>query len=112
MIQVDFPGGSMVKNPPAHAGDMNMTPGPGRFHMLWGNWARGPQLLKPSWSRASALQQEKPLQREAHTSQLESNSCLLQPEKAHAQQWKLSTAKKKFFFQNSKKNKLKIKWDW
>ena len=37
MIQVDFPGGPMVKNPPAHAGDMNMTPGPGRFHMLWGN---------------------------------------------------------------------------
>ena len=36
--------------------------------------------------RAHALQQEKPLQREAHTSQLESNPCLLQPEKAHAEQ--------------------------
>ena len=32
-----FPGGPVVKNLPANAGDMGLTPGPGRFHMLWGN---------------------------------------------------------------------------
>ena len=29
----DFPGGTMVKNLPANAGDMGSSPGPGRFHM-------------------------------------------------------------------------------
>ena len=32
-----FPGGSVVKNPPANAGNMGSIPGPGRFHMLWDN---------------------------------------------------------------------------
>ena len=29
----EFPGGAVVKNPPANAGDMGSSPGPGRFHM-------------------------------------------------------------------------------
>ena len=29
-----FPGGSVVKNPPAKAGDRGLIPGPGRFHAL------------------------------------------------------------------------------
>ena len=29
----DFPGGSVVKNPPANAGDVGSSPGPGRSHM-------------------------------------------------------------------------------
>ena len=29
----DFPGGTVVKNPPANAGDMGSIPGPGRSHM-------------------------------------------------------------------------------
>ena len=29
----EFPGGSVVKNLPANAGDMGSIPGPGRFHM-------------------------------------------------------------------------------
>ena len=33
----DFPGGTMVKNLPANAGDMGSSPGPGRSHMLWSN---------------------------------------------------------------------------
>ena len=33
----DFPGDPVVKNPPANAGNMGLIPGPGRFHMLWGN---------------------------------------------------------------------------
>ena len=28
-----FPGGAVVKNPPANAGDVGSSPGPGRFHM-------------------------------------------------------------------------------
>ena len=34
---VDFPGGPVVKNPPANAGDRALVPGSGRFHMPWGN---------------------------------------------------------------------------
>ena len=33
----DFPGGPVVKNPPAKAGDMGSIPGPGRLHMPRGN---------------------------------------------------------------------------
>ena len=29
----DFPGGTVVKNPPANAGDMGLSPGLGRSHM-------------------------------------------------------------------------------
>ena len=29
----DFPGGAVVKNPPANAGDTGSSSGPGRFHM-------------------------------------------------------------------------------
>ena len=32
-----FPGGTVVKNPPANAGDMGSSPGPGRSHMLRSN---------------------------------------------------------------------------
>ena len=34
---VDFPGGPVVKNPPANAGDRALVPGSGRFHMPWDN---------------------------------------------------------------------------
>ena len=33
----DFPGGAVVKNPPANAGDTGSSPGPGRSHMPWSN---------------------------------------------------------------------------
>ena len=29
----DFPGGTVVKNPPANAGHTGSIPGPGRYHM-------------------------------------------------------------------------------
>ena len=77
----DFPGGAVVKNPPANAGDTGLSPGPGRYHMLRSNWACAsqllslcsragePQLLSPHATtteacvpRARAPQQEKPLQ--------------------------------------------------
>ena len=61
----DLPGGPVVKNQPASAGDMGSIPGPGRPHLSQGNQALKLQLLKPVHSRAHALQREKPLQREA-----------------------------------------------
>ena len=33
----DFPGGTVVKNPPANAGDTGSTPSPGRSDMLQSN---------------------------------------------------------------------------
>ena len=32
-----FPGGAVVENPPANAGDTGSSPGPGRSHMLRSN---------------------------------------------------------------------------
>ena len=77
----DFPGGTVVKNPPTNAGDTGSIPGPGRSHMPQSNKAhvpqllslhsraREPQLLSPHAAtteacapRAHALQQEKPPQ--------------------------------------------------
>ena len=33
----DFPGGPVVKDLPANAGDVGLIPGPGRSHVLCGN---------------------------------------------------------------------------
>ena len=33
----DFPVGTVVKNPPANAGDTSLSPGPGKFHMQRNN---------------------------------------------------------------------------
>ena len=33
----DCPGGTVVKNLPANAGDVGWIPGPGRSHMPWSN---------------------------------------------------------------------------
>ena len=84
----DFPGGTVVKNPPDNARDMGSSPGPGRSHMPLSNYAHVPQLLslrsvarEPQllslWTtttearvpRACALQKEKPLQWEARAPQ-------------------------------------------
>ena len=40
-----FPGGTVVKNLPANAGDTGLSPGPGRSHIPQSNEARAPQLL-------------------------------------------------------------------
>ena len=42
-----FPGGSVVKNPPANAEDMGSNSGLGRSHMLMSNKTQAPQLLSP-----------------------------------------------------------------
>ena len=51
MALLDFPGGPVVKDPLANAGDMGLISGPGRPHAL--------QLLKTAFPRAHASQ-EKP----------------------------------------------------
>ena len=37
-----FPGGEVVENLPANAGDMGSSPGLGRSHMPQSSWAREP----------------------------------------------------------------------
>lgn len=43
----DFPGGAMVKKPPANTGATGSISGPGRSHMPWGRYACMPQVLNP-----------------------------------------------------------------
>ena len=76
-----FPGGAVVKSPPASTGDMGSSPGLGRSRMPWSKSARAPQLLslrsracepqlrspratttEACAPKACAPQQEKPLQ--------------------------------------------------
>ena len=47
MYTGDFPGGPVVKNPPANAGDMGLIPGRGRLHMPGSNYACEPPLPSP-----------------------------------------------------------------
>ena len=69
---LDFPSGALDKSLSANAGDTGSIPGPGRFHMLWSNYAHVPQLLSPraEATEAHALgpcapRKEKPPQGEA-----------------------------------------------
>ena len=55
-----FPGGTVVKNLSANAGDTGSSPGPGRSHMLQSNEAHAPQLLSLR-SRACEPQVLKPM---------------------------------------------------
>ena len=52
-----FPGGSMVKNPPANTGDTSLIPSPGRSHMPRNNKVRVPQVL----SLSTGAQESQPL---------------------------------------------------
>ena len=53
-----FPGGAVVENPPANAGDTGSSPGLGGSHMPQSNWAREPQLLSlRDWSLCSATRE-------------------------------------------------------
>ena len=53
-----FPGGAVVENPPANAGDTGSSPGLGRSHMPQSSWAREPQLLRLHiWSLCSATRE-------------------------------------------------------
>ena len=61
--KVGFPGGPVVKNPPANAGDTGSIPGPGRFHMPQGSWAHEPQLLSPGAATREATARSSPAPR-------------------------------------------------
>ena len=89
-----FPGGAVVRNPPANAGDTGLCPGPGRSHMPRSSYAREPQLLSLRvWSLCSAT-------REAATvkgprTAMKSGPRSRQLEKALAQKRRPNTAKNK-----------------
>ena len=75
----DSPGGSVVKNPTAKAGDMGLIPDLGRSHMLRSNEA----IMHHNWvpaPRAHALQQKLP-QWETSALQLESDPRSLEVER-------------------------------
>ena len=63
-----FPGGAVVENLPANAGDTGSSPGLGGSHMPWSKWAREPQLLSLcGWSLCSATRghdRERPAHRD------------------------------------------------
>ena len=86
-----FPGGAVVENLPASAGDTGSGPGLGRSHMPRSNWARDPQLLSLCvWSLCSTT-------REAATvrgprTAMKSGPHLPQLEKVLAQKWRPNTA--------------------
>ena len=53
-----FPGGAVVGNLPANAGDTGSSPGLGGSHMPRSNWAREPQLLSLRiWCLCSATRE-------------------------------------------------------
>ena len=53
-----FPGGAVVENLPANAGDTGSNPGLGRSHMPQSDYAREPQLLSLCvWSLYSATRE-------------------------------------------------------
>ena len=53
-----FPGGAVVENLPANAGDTGSSPGLGRSHMPRSKWAREPHLLSLRvWSLCSAIRE-------------------------------------------------------
>ena len=86
-----FPGGAVVENLPANAGDMVSSPGLGRSNMLWSNWAREPQLLSLRvWNLCSAAR-EAVIVRGPCTA-MKSGPRLPQLEKALAQKRRPNTA--------------------
>ena len=92
--KLSFPGGAVVENLPANAGDTGLSPGLGRSHMPRSNWARESQLLSLRvWSLCSTT-------REAATvrgprTAMKSGPCSPQLKKALAQKRRPNTAKNK-----------------
>ena len=86
-----FPGGAVVENLPADAGDTGSSPGLGRSHMPRSNWAREPQLLSLCvWSLCSTTR-EAAIVRGLRTA-MKSGPRLPQLEKALAQKRRPNTA--------------------
>ena len=89
-----FPGGAVVENLPANAGDMGSSPGLGRSHMPRSNWAREPQLLNLRiWSLCSATREAAIVS--GPRTAMKSGPRSPQLEKALTQKPRPNTAKKK-----------------
>ena len=90
-----FPGGTVVENLPANAGDTGSSPGLGRSHKPRSKWAREPQLLSLHiWSLCSTTS-EAVIVRGPRTA-MKSGPRLPQLEKALAQKRRTNTAKNKY----------------
>ena len=59
---MDFPGDTVVKNPPANAGNKGSSPGPGRSQHAAEQLSPCATTTEACAPRACALQQEKPPQ--------------------------------------------------
>ena len=93
-IHAGFPGGAVVENLPANAGDMGSGPGLGRSHMPRSNWARGPQLLSLRvWSLCSATREAAIVR--GPCTVMKSGAHLPQLQEALAQKRRPNTAKNK-----------------
>ena len=107
-----FPGGAVVKNPPANAGDTGSSPGLGRSHVPGSNYAHVPRLLRSRACKPQLLspcattteahaptarvpQQEKPSQWEARALQRRVAPARRNQRKAHAEQQRPNAAKSK-----------------
>ena len=77
-MYMGFPGGSVVKNPPAKAGDTDSTPGPRKSTEEGnGNPLQGSCLDSPVDRGAEQLQQQKLCLQRKKVSQFCSNTCFL-----------------------------------
>ena len=91
MYDVGFPGGAVVENLPANAGDTGSSPGLGGSHMPRSNWAREPQLLSLRvWSLCSATREAATVR--APCTAMKSGPCSPQLEKALAEKRRPNTA--------------------
>ena len=91
ILLLGFPGGAVVENLPANAGDTGLSPGLGRSHVPRSGWAREPQLLSLHvWSLCSTTR-EAAVVRGPRTA-MKSGPRLPQLEKALAQKRRPNTA--------------------
>ena len=66
-LLLGFPGGAVVENLPANAGDTGSSPGLGGSHIPQSGWAREPQLLSLRvWSLCSATGESAIVKRPTH----------------------------------------------
>ena len=108
-----FPGGSVVKNPPAKARDTGLVPDQGRSHMLKSNQTRAPRLWT-LYSGARKLQRPKPMRPRARARQQEKPHWAAAPAlhstEKPAQQCGPNTAVNKQLLYFNKKKKKKKSW--
>ena len=89
-----FPGGAVVENLPANAGDTGSSPGLGRSHMPQSNYAHEPQLLSLRvWSLCSTTREAARVR--GPRTAMKSGPRLPQLEKALAQKRRPNTVKNK-----------------